>query len=228
MQATSSDRVYEGLRSALLRGEFRPRQRLVARKIAAKLGVGLGSVQEAINRLAADGLVDHARGGGACVPIADLRELEELYLVRDLLESCAAGEAAKHISEHQIHAMRGILKEWDVIGERISAVPEGHATTAQLQHWVDLEVEFHDILIKASRNRSLVKAIREHRAIRGVFSALRRDAAILTNDVAKQTCENRSDLLRALRERDTPRSRELMSVQIHQGRSTVLSFIRNL
>lgn len=227
MQATLNEKAYEYIRGALLRGELKPGNRLVTRTLAAEIGVSLGPVREALHRLSSEGLVKHVPGGGAFVRQFDVRELEELYILRDATESCAAGEAAKYISEHQLLCLENILREWREIAKKISTNSKDHATKSQLNRWLDLEQEFHEVLIEASRNRILAKVIDDHRAISNVFAAQRGDPAILTSEVVEWTCDNRSAFIKALHERDSERCRQLMSLQIQQGMRTVLAFMRD-
>ncbi len=226
MQTTLADKSYQHVRDLLVRGELAPGQRLVTRSVADEIGVSLAPVREALNRLASEGLVEHVPGAGAFVKDADRQDLEELYVLRDATESCAAAEAARYISEQQLEELDTIVEDWQVIASQISESAKGHATKTQLNRWLDLEEEFHEILVDASRNRLLAKVIRDHRAISSVFEAQRGNPAILTADVATETAASRKELMAALRAHDATRSRELMSQQIQRGRKTVLGFLR--
>src|SRR5262245_26799715 len=76
-----SDRIAAGLRQAILRGRYRPGQRLPAeRELASRLAVNRGSVREALKKLEQLGLVEIRRGDGALV-----RHLHEasVEVVRD-------------------------------------------------------------------------------------------------------------------------------------------------
>src|SRR5262245_47138761 len=80
-----SDRIAAGLRNDILRGRYRPGQRLPAeRELASRLSVNRGSVREALKKLEQLGLVEIRRGDGALV-----RHLHEanVEVVRDLLDA---------------------------------------------------------------------------------------------------------------------------------------------
>ncbi len=80
----TSDFVTAALRDAILRGEYQPGERLASeRRLAEQMGVGRGSVREALKQLDQLGLVDIRHGGGARV-----RPLEDasLEVVRHLLQ----------------------------------------------------------------------------------------------------------------------------------------------
>jgi DNA-binding GntR family transcriptional regulator len=56
------DKAYLSLKSALLAGKYAPGERIILRKVAQDLGISLTPVRDAINRLAAENVLD--RGGG--------------------------------------------------------------------------------------------------------------------------------------------------------------------
>src|SRR5262245_63640403 len=76
-----SDRIADSLRADILRGRYRPGERLPAeRELATRLTVNRGSVREALKKLEQLGLVEIRRGDGAVV-----RHLHEarIEVVRD-------------------------------------------------------------------------------------------------------------------------------------------------
>jgi len=226
MQATLTEKSYQHIRQMLVRAELRPGQRLVTRTLAEEIGVSLAPVREALYRLATEGLVEHVPGAGAFVRSADPQDLDELYVLRDAVESCAAAEAARYIADDQLADLDAIVDDWCDIAAAIAHNLSGHATRAQLDRWLDNEEQFHDILVRASRNRLLAKVISDHRAISAVFEAQRDDPALLTREVAERTCRDRRGLMDALRDRDPATARQLTSDQIQKGKRTVLAFLR--
>jgi DNA-binding GntR family transcriptional regulator len=224
MQATLNQKAYQHVRQMLVCGELAAGQRLVTRALAEQIGVSLAPVREALHRLASEGLVQHHPGAGAFVRELSRQDLEELYVLRDATESCAAAEAAKYASDEQLDEMDEIVNRWSEIADEVARREK--ATKAQLNRWLDAEEQFHLILVEASRNRLLAKIIADHRAIATVFEAQRGNPDILTPDVCQQTCQARRELMQALRKRDADSARILMSQQIQRGKKTVLRFLR--
>ncbi|MCP4785275.1 MAG: GntR family transcriptional regulator [Fuerstiella sp.] len=227
MEQTLAEKSYDYIRQKLSVGDLPPGKRLVNRTLAGEIGVSVIPVREAIHRLASEGLVDHVPGSGAFVRKTDPHDLNNLYVLRDALESCAAGEAARYITEHQLDELESILAEARNIAEQIGERPKQHATKRQINAWLDAEQRFHELLFEAARNPLLAKVAHEHRAIGQIFDAQRDDPQLLTSDVATQTCSGKSDLIEALRRRDHQSARELMSTQIQRGRRQVLRHLRN-
>jgi len=227
MQQTLAEKSYGYIRKKLARGDLPPGKRLVNRVLADEIGVSVIPVREAIHRLASEGLVEHVPGSGAFVRKVDLHDLDNLYVLRDALESCAAGEAARYITEHQLEEMESNLNEAQEIAQQIERQSKKHATKRQINAWLDTEQRFHELLIESARNSLLAKVIHEHHAIGQIFDAQRDNPQLLTCDVAAVTCSGKRDLIEALRHRDHQRARELMSEQIQRGRKQVLRHLRS-
>lgn len=228
MEGSLSEKAYQFLRNQLTSGGLQPGERLVNRTLADQIGVSVIPVREAIGRLASEGLVEQIPGSGAFVRQADPGELDNLYVLRDALESCAAGEAAKFIDEFQLEELEYILEKAEGLSEEISQNAKSHASKKQMGRWLDLETEFHQLLVQSARNPLLAKVTFEHRAIASVFDAQRNNPQILTNEVAKRTCLGKRDLLAALTDRDVVSAKNIMSRQIQIGRRSVLAFLRSM
>lgn len=107
------DDIIERLREAILAGRIVPGQRLVANELTEQLGVGRGSVREAFQRLASDGLVEIIPNRGAIVRRLSRVQVHELFQIRVNLEGLAARLAAEQI--HQDDNRTRFLKTWNEV-----------------------------------------------------------------------------------------------------------------
>jgi len=228
MQDTLTERAYQLLRRKVLRGELQPGAQLVNRTLAEELGVSLAPLREAIHRLATEGLVQHIPGAGAFVRKLTRQDLEDLYVLREAIESCAAAEAARYISPAQLDELDGICREGAAITDQIRRQKKQVATDELLDRWLDHEERFHALVVEAARNRLLQKVVLEHRALTRVFEVQRQRSTILTLAIAEETCRGHAALVEALRQRDADRVRQLMGAHIRRGHQTVLEFFRSL
>ena len=94
---TSSLRVSEELREAILSGEFGPGERLRTASLAKRFGSSRTPVREALVQLEGEGLVDIEPRRGALVRSFASADLIDLYEVRVLLEPAAAARAALRV-----------------------------------------------------------------------------------------------------------------------------------
>ena len=226
MQETLAEKTYQHLRRKVLRGELPAGSQLVNRALAEEMDVSLAPVREAIHRLATEGLVEHIPGAGAFVRKPDSQDLEELYVLRDAVESCAAAEAARYVNDRQLDALDEVGRDFAAVVEEVRRQKTGTANDPLLDRWLDCEERFHTIVVEAARNRLLAKVILEHRAIAQVFGVQRHRAAILTVAVAEETCRGHEAIADALRRRDPDAAHRLMSAHIRKGRQTVVGHFR--
>ncbi len=125
---STPDSIVVRLRDAILRGEVQPGERLESeRRLAETLGVGRGSVREALKQLDQLGLVDIRHGGGARVrPVEDasldvlhhLLRLEggpgvelvtQLLEVHEILMASAVEMAVRNATEAEVERARELL-----------------------------------------------------------------------------------------------------------------------
>src|SRR6056297_757079 len=171
MDQSLAEKSYQYIRDQLSRGEMSPGERLVNRSLAERIGVSVIPVREAIHRLASEGLIEHVPGAGAFVRKPSRQALDNLYVLRDALESCAAAEAARYISDGELHALNELLERFRETAAEIRQNAKPHSTKKQLNRWLDDETDFHELLVESSRNDVLAKVIRDNLAIVNVFEA---------------------------------------------------------
>ena len=89
-------RIYEALLTDIVMGALAPGAVVVERALAARRGWGLAGVRDALGRLALEGLVVRRPRVGATVAPLDVREIEQAFEVRRLLDGRSAGLAAQN------------------------------------------------------------------------------------------------------------------------------------
>jgi DNA-binding GntR family transcriptional regulator len=226
MHQSLAEKAYQHIREQLSSGELLPGNRLVNRKLAERIGVSVIPVREAINRLASEGLIEHLPGAGAFVRKPSRQDLDDLYVLRDALESCAAAESARYITDSQLGELQHTLERFRDTAQQIQKQPKRHSNKRLQSRWLDDEKLFHELLVESSRNGILARVIRDNLAIVSVFESQKRcDPSFLTYEIASETCVAKSRLLDALRDRDPDRARKEMSDQIQRGRQVVVGYL---
>jgi DNA-binding GntR family transcriptional regulator len=89
----ATQRVADHLRSAILGGTIGPGARVRQEDIAQQLGASRLPVREALQMLAAEGLVEHEPNKGARVPWLSMHEVDVMYRMRERLEPLALTES---------------------------------------------------------------------------------------------------------------------------------------
>jgi len=101
-QAESASRTLADLiRSAIMRGEYVPQQRLVELDLSEQYQANRSTVRLALQELAKDGLVEIMRHRGAKVRFVSPAEAIEITEVRAVLEGLSAAKAAVRVTGAQ-------------------------------------------------------------------------------------------------------------------------------
>ncbi len=139
-----ADRAYTFIREKLLSGNFDPGQRLAEQALCKSAGVNRGDVRQAFSRLLAEGLVVRGKKGGIFVREYTVRDMEETYEVRQILETAAVRLAASRAVEEDLSALEETAHHMLLMAENgyNFGVCEG-------------DLRFHNLLVKAAHNDKL-------------------------------------------------------------------------
>lgn len=143
------DSVYARLRDMILANILRSGQKLVDRDLAEQLGVSRTPVREALGRLAMMGLVEARSRRGYYVRQYTAEDVSDLYEFRRILEVNAAILAAQNAQPDHIEMFGHLLAQLD----ELTAEPSNRTKL------VELDLEIHNLIAKASGNASLHQAI---------------------------------------------------------------------
>lgn len=103
-----SEQAYRQLRDALMRGGFRPGQRLVLRSLARELGISATPVREALFRLVSEQALSLDERGTVMVPVLDRERFAEIRDLRVELEGRGAFRAAELAEAAEIDELAAI------------------------------------------------------------------------------------------------------------------------
>jgi len=110
--------VADQLFDAIVRGEFRPGERLVEWRLARAFGVAQSTLRESLMELEHKGLVVRKPGHGTFVTKLTIREIEDIYAVRIQLEPYAASLACQRMTEQDHARLRSLVDEITAAGQR--------------------------------------------------------------------------------------------------------------
>jgi DNA-binding GntR family transcriptional regulator len=104
-----TDWAYEQIKEAILKIQFAPGTQLQIETLVAELGTSRTPIREALLRLEKDGLVRVVPRVGFFVKEFTYRDLEELYEVRELLESRAVKNAVSNLLDEDLDLIDKLL-----------------------------------------------------------------------------------------------------------------------
>jgi DNA-binding GntR family transcriptional regulator len=148
---SSWDAVYKDLQRKIISGACRPRERLIEDEIMARTGVTRHGVRRAFDELEKVGLVIRQPNKGVQVRDYSIREVEELYEIRECLETKAAQHFREPAPRHVVNALTDVAKM--------------HRDASRAMRYSEvftLNNQFHEMLYGQAGNQRLAEAIQHY------------------------------------------------------------------
>jgi DNA-binding GntR family transcriptional regulator len=169
--------------------------RLDERQLAQDFGVSRTPVREAMAQLEREGFVRSVPRRGVYVVRKTKKEAIELITAWAALEGMAARLITEHASQEDIASLR-----------RMFATFEGGQVRAHLDEYSDVNIEFHQTIIRMSGNSVLIDLAEN------LFTHMRmlRRKTIGEDDRADKSIRDHMNIIEALETRDTERAEDLV------------------
>ena len=138
--------IFDVLHEKIISGVYKPGDWLRQDDIATQLGVSMTPVREALDLLVSAGLAERVPYRGVRVREMSTRDVVEAYGLRLILEAVIAQEAARNITDDQVQALEGMIKQMKT-----------HDTLKEMPKERKMSREFHAAIADASKNELLIK-----------------------------------------------------------------------
>src|SRR5471030_971394 len=192
------NKAYVALKNVIVSMDvYRSRQdiRLDERQLAEDFGVSRTPVREAMAQLEREGFVRSVPRRGIYIVRKTKIEVIEMITAWAALESMAARLITQTASSDEIAALR-----------KMFATFENGQLRAHLDEYSDVNIEFHQAIIKLSRNAVLIDLAEN------LFTHMRmiRRKTIVEQDRADRSIRDHMNIIEALEARATDRAEELV------------------
>jgi GntR family transcriptional regulator, rspAB operon transcriptional repressor len=212
-KARISDQVYDYLRGEILTGRFAPGQRLNLEELVERLKISKMPVKEAIGRLAVDGLLDVQAQRGTFVSRIDPRELQETFAVRCALEVLAGELAVEHIKKSDLEKLNKLIAEM-----------EQSTSQTDVGRHLELNFQFHGLLVELSDNRKLIEMY--HRLRTPIqIAGIHYRSETWVERVAQEQKEHRA-IVRALQQKDAEAVTRAIREHLKRGGTSLLDDVK--
>lgn len=193
------EQMYQTVKQKILNLELNPIQPIDEKALVRETGGSLTLAQQALERLAREGLVVKQRGRWLVAHSATASTMREIFDVRTTLEGMCARLAAERITPEQIEQMEQLLKDF----ERVLKTGDNKAL-------LTVDHQFHGLMYEASGNRFLARALEEMYTLvyRLSFFALDKMGSVRGN------VEEHLRILEALKEGDARSAERLVQQHI--------------
>ena len=200
------EQMYQAVRQKILDLEVDPTQPIDEKALVRATGGSLTLLQQALDRLAEEGIVTKQRRRWYVARAATTSIMREIFEVRTTLEGMCARLAAERITPDEIERMEQLLHDFD----RVLKEGDNKALIA-------VDQKFHQRLYEASGNRFLARALEEMYILiyRLFFFALDRMGSVRGN------IQEHRDILAALKSGDGRTAERLIQEHILHFQSMV-------
>src|SRR5215471_16581922 len=195
---TFKSKAYAALRNVIIASDaYRSRThiRLDERQLAQDFGISRTPVREAMAQLEREGFVRSVPRRGVYVVRKTKREVIEMIEAWAALESMAARLITQQASDPDIAGLG-----------RMFATFEGNKLHAKLDEYSEVNINFHQTIIKLSGNQALI------RLAENLFTHMRmiRGSTIGEDDRVDRSIRDHMNIIEALEARDTRRAEDLV------------------
>lgn len=144
---TIRDQVYQLLKDEICEGVYEPGYWLQEKELSQRLKVSRSPVREALLQLSRDGLVQNIPNKGVFVREFSIRDIEDVFDLRIMMESFAILHTSPELSN----------REKETLLELLGHIDRTHAT-GDRKAYIAADIRFHHYLIELCGNQFLVKA----------------------------------------------------------------------
>jgi DNA-binding GntR family transcriptional regulator len=196
--STFADRAYAALKTVILSLDLYDKPgdvRLDERQLASDLGISRTPVREAMAQLEREGFVRSVPRRGIYVVRKTRAEVIELITAWAALESMAARLTTQNATDEEIAGLRRMFTKF-----------ENGELHARLDEYSEVNIEFHQAIIRLSRNQVLFDLAEN------LFTHMRmiRRKTIGEEDRADRSIRDHLNIIQAIEARDTERAEDLV------------------
>jgi DNA-binding GntR family transcriptional regulator len=202
--------AYETIKRRILNIEVNAGEQLRIESLAEQLGTSRTPVREALLKLESEGLVRAASRVGFFVRGITKKDLEELFELREILESFAAEKAAGFVDGQDIR----ILKEYQ--RRAGNAISEGNTS-----EFMEMEIAIHTLILRKADNSRLIQMIE------GIKDLIRRERilSLKSSENIRESFKEHRGIIDALKNKDTKMAGKMMRSHIVAVRDRLTSFL---
>jgi DNA-binding GntR family transcriptional regulator len=187
--------AYDALHKSILRGELKPGEVHSEKGLAEELGISRTPVREALLELANQELVIFLPRKGVMVNRFTVRDVDEIFELRKIIETAAVAKVAKFSQAHDLYKLAEALNQQRKTIEK-----------KDYDAFLQADRAFHTICGDLTNNRRLVGILENLRDMIQVMGVL----ALGIHGRAEEVIVEHENILAAIKEGDPAKAREMM------------------
>ena len=204
------EKTYKAIKQAILSYEVKPGEPLAEEQIANKLGVSRTPVREALKELRKEGLVKIIHRKGAFVAEILSKDVEEIFLLREILECAAVKIAIPRLKEEDLIEMESLFNS---ISKDIEM--------KNYKDIFDTDIKLHSLIVDTAGNRRLSKFLN---ILNGQVHRMRVLSATAPGRL-NESLQEHKDILEALKKRDINLAEQRLKQHIRNIKNNILEML---
>ena len=207
---TIRKKVYHHIRERILSGEIAPGERLIETRLAQDIGTSRTPIREALHSLELEKLIKSIPRVGYVVEGMNEQEVAQICEIRAVIEALAARWAIEKSQKKLVRDLsKNVAKQEEALNKK------------NLQGYVELDAQFHDIIAKLSgsdRLLELVQTLRRH--------MLRyRTHVVYAFDTAIRSVEGHRRIVNAIEEGDIAMAIDVLQHHLQQAKEDIMQYV---
>lgn len=208
----ASERAYQKIRAHLLSGAVKPNEQLTEDRLAQITGVSRTPVREAVRRLEDELLLVRSESKRLFVADWSRDDIEEMFVLRQMLECHAAERAARRLSRAQV-------AELEAVNRALSdAIEQPEPDVAR---FLEANRAFHEAIIDAAHSPRLAQLLAKLVEAPVVL----RTARNYSLEDLRQSARDHDELIAAFAARDPDWARAVMGSHLRRAFHTFVKTV---
>ena len=203
--------VYKIIKNMIVRGQLKPNQRIFESQIAKQFSISRGPIREAIRDMAKEGIVINIPRKGTFVNACSLKDIEEIYNIRAILEGLAIRISLKYLTKKDIKNLDK-LKDEMVLAAKNKNIAE----------MVKKDMEFHKLICYSSKHSRIIKFWSEMSYQIRMF--------LTTADIVfhnpEQIAERHNEIIKAIKKKDQNKAEKCIKDHINKVGEEIIGILR--
>lgn len=221
---SQKQRAYAFIRNQLSGGVLTVGARVSDFSLCKELGISRAPVREAISQLASEGVLEQIPHYGTFVKRLSRAELEELFDLRELLESHAGSRAAERIGAPEVAELKKLCDRMLLVVKEIRTTKSADLEGELLSRQVRDDVTFHLLILETADRPKLLQVVSDLRILTNLFSQNRRRPGRDTVRHLARTYREHCLIVRALEQRKPEVAGRRIQEHIRKAKESALAF----
>lgn len=200
--------AYNVIKGRILSCELQPGAPISEQDLIKELGISRTPIREALNRLEAEHLVTIYPKRGIFVTEVSMKDVMDIYMLREAIEPLAARLAATMMDQDKL--------------EDLFANYYSEGAKQDLQSYIEADLEFHRLVAGSTGNIHLEQILRN---LYAQNSRIRIVSKVRIKEHEAEAWSEVRQVIQALRDRDAAKAEELMLKHIRNGNASAMRAI---